>query len=124
MSDEPVKATDQDVERSIQGLQPHVASALCYLLGFVSAIVFLILEKRDREVRFHAYQSLATFGGLFVVSSVVTLIPLFGKLVALILTPISFILWIVLMVKALQGERLELPIVGDWAQERADDDLA
>ena len=64
-----------------------VAGPLCYLLGVVSAIAFLILEKRDHEVRFHAYQSLATFGGLFVLSAAAAVVPLIGALVVTLLTP-------------------------------------
>ncbi len=105
--------------RSSTGLDTNVASALCYLLGFVSGVAFLVLEKEDRDVRFHAYQSLATFGALFVLSAGAGVIPLFGGLVTLLLTPVSLVLWIVLMVKAMQGgERFKLPVVGDWAEEQ------
>ena len=105
--------------RSSTGLDPNVAGLLCYLAGFVSAVVFLILEKEDRGVRFHAYQSLATFGGLFVLSLVVGAVPVVGWLVALVISPVTLILWIVLMVKAYQGDRLKLPVVGDWAEEQS-----
>jgi uncharacterized membrane protein len=97
-----------------------VASALCYLLGIFSALAFLVLEKDDREVRFHAYQSLATFGGLMVVSVAASVIPLLGGLISALLWPLSVILWIVLMVKALQGERFHLPVIGDWAEDQAE----
>lgn len=107
------------VDRSSTGLDRNLAGALCYLLGFVSGVAFLVLEKQDREVRFHAYQSLATFGGLFVLSAGLRLIPLIGNLVALVLTPLALILWIVLMVKAYQGEHLALPVVGDWAEQQS-----
>lgn len=102
------------------GLDTHVASALCYLLGIFSALAFLVIEKDDREVRFHAYQSLATFGGLMVVSVAASVIPLLGGLISALLWPLSVILWIVLMVKALQGDRFHLPVIGDWAEDQAE----
>lgn len=106
--------------RSSTGLETNLASALCYLLGLVSAIAFLVLEKEDRDVRFHAYQSLGTFGGLLVVSIAAGFIPLIGGLIQLLLSPLSLVLWIVLMVKAWQGgEHFRLPVVGDWAEEQA-----
>ena len=104
---------------SSTGLEPNIAGPLCYLLGVISAVAFLILEKRDHEVRFHAYQSLATFGGLFVLSAAAGVVPLIGALVVTLLTPIGLILWIVLMLKAYQGQRFKLPVVGDWAEDQA-----
>jgi uncharacterized membrane protein len=105
---------------SSTGLDSRLASALCYLAGVVSAVLFLVLEREDRLVRFHAYQSLGTFGVLIVLSVGAGLIPFFGGLIQLVVTPLSLILWIVLMVKAYQGgERFRLPWIGDWAEEQA-----
>ena len=100
------------------GLAPNVSALLCYLLGFISAIVFLVIEKENRDVRFHAYQSLATFLSLFVASVVAGAIPLIGWLLAALLTPLSLVLWVILMFKAAQGERFKLPWVGDWAEQQ------
>ena len=112
--------SETGVGRSSTGLDTKIAAPLCYLLGVVSAVAFLVIEKEDREVRFHAYQSLATFGALFVVSAITGVIPLIGGLVAVLLTPLGLILWILLMLKAYQGaERFKLPVIGDWAEDQA-----
>lgn len=103
---------------SSTGLDASLGGTLCYLLGFVSAVLFLVIEQRDHEIRFHAYQSLAVFGGLFVLSVAVGVIPFFGWLLGLFLAPASVVLWLILMVKTLQGEKLELPYVGAWAQQQ------
>lgn len=103
---------------SSTGLDSNIAGALCYLLGIVTGIVFLVIEKQDASVRFHAYQSTATFGGIFVLSIVFAWVPFVGWIGSLLLAPISLILWIVLMIKAFQGERFKLPVVGDWAEEQ------
>jgi len=100
------------------GLDPKLGGLLCYLLGAITGIVFLILEKEDDFVRFHAYQSTATFGGLFVLSVVFGWLPWVGGLGQALIGPVALILWIVLMVKAFQGERFKLPVVGDWAEEQ------
>ena len=105
---------------SSTGLDTNVASGLCYALGFISAVVFLVIEKEDREVRFHAYHSLGIFLALFVVSFAAGWLPLIGWLVTFLLTPLTLILWILLMVKGFQGERWPLPVVGDWAAEQAE----
>ena len=120
MEDKPTRGPDANVGASSTGLETNIAGSLCYLLGFVTGVAFLVLEKQDREVRFHAYQSLATFGGLFLLSAATGVVPLIGGLVTVLLAPASLILWIVLMLKAYQGgEHFKLPVVGDWAEEQA-----
>ena len=104
---------------SSTGLDESLGGTLCYLLGFLSAIVFLVIERENRAIRFHAYQSLAAFGGLFVLSVASSVVPFFGWLVGMLLAPLSVILWLVLMVKTLQGDPIELPVIGDWAREQS-----
>ncbi len=104
---------------SSTGLDTKLAGLLCYIFGFVSGAVFLIVEQLDRDVRFHAYQSTLTFGFLFVLSLVASWVPGIGWLVGLLIWPFSFVLWLVLMWKAFEGERFKLPVVGEWAAEQA-----
>jgi uncharacterized membrane protein len=103
---------------STTGLDPKLGGLLCYLLGWITGVIFLVLEKSDDFVRFHAYQSTATFGALFVLSVVAGWLPVIGALLQMLIGPVTLILWIVLMVKAWQGERFKLPVVGDWAEEQ------
>ncbi len=112
-------AEGADREPSSTGLDTNVAGLMTYLLFFVSGIIFLILEKQSPTVRFHAYQSTITFGGLFLIDVVGSVLPLIGGAIHFALGVTSFILWIVLMVKAYQGERFKVPIVGDIADEHS-----
>jgi len=105
-------------EESSTGLDENVAGFLCYLLGFMTGIVFLAVEKKSSFVKFHAMQSTITFLGLFVISIILGWIPIIGLLVYPIWI-LGLILWLILMVKALRGERYLLPIVGKMAQEKA-----
>jgi len=104
-------------EKSSTGLDENVAGFLCYLLGFITGIVFLVVEKKSNFVRFHAKQSTITFLGLFVVKIILGMIPIINLLVLPILI-FSLILWLLLMIKALRGERYLLPIVGKMADEK------
>ena len=99
-------------EQSSTGLEENVAGFLCYLLGFVTGIVFLVVEKKSSFVKFHAKQSTITFLGLFVIILVIGWIPVLGTLVWIF----TLILWLILMIKALQGKRYSLPIVGKMAE--------
>jgi uncharacterized membrane protein len=108
----------EEKKRSSIGLDENVAGFLCYLFGFVTGIVFLVVEKESRFVKFHAMQSTITFLGLFIISMIIGWIPIIGLLVYPIWI-LSLILWLILMIKALRGERYSLPIVGKMAEEKS-----
>lgn len=95
------------------GLSKNVAGALSYFLGWITGLVFLLVEKEDKFVRFHAMQSVVTFGILTVASFA----PLVGWILSPLITIVGLVLWVVLMVKAYQGEEFELPVVGKLARQ-------
>lgn len=92
--------------------------AVAYLLGPITGIILLLVEKGNKFVRFHAMQSTILFGGLFIINIVLGFIPLLGWLVGLLLSMVSFILWVVLMWKAWSGEMYKLPYVGEMAEKQ------
>lgn len=96
----------------------NLMGALTYLLGFITGIVFLLVEKDNKFVRFHAMQSTITFGGLFILNVVLGFIPVLGVLTGMVISLVGLILWLVLMIKAYQGEMYKLPYVGDIAEEQ------
>ena len=106
--------------KTASGLDPNVAAALSYALGWVTGLVFLLTEPHDKFVRFHALQSTIVFAALSVVCVLLQMIPLLGMLVTVFLViPASAVLWLILMFKAYQGERFRLPVIGDMAEQRA-----
>lgn len=100
------------------GLHENVEALLCYVLGWLTGIVFLLLEKENRFVRFHAMQSLMVFLGLFILSLFAGVVPIIGSLISILILPVSILLWILLMFKAYQGEKYKLPWVGDFADSK------
>ncbi len=105
--------------KTASGLDPNVAAALSYALGWVTGLLFFLTEPHDRFVRFHALQSTIVFAALSVVCLLLQIIPLLGMLITVFLViPVSAVLWLILMFKAYQGERFKLPIAGDMAQTR------
>ena len=99
------------------GLSPNIAGLLCYVAGWVSGIIFLVLEQRNKFVRFHATQSIIVFGILTVAGIILGLIPVVGGAFSLIIGIIGFIVWIVMIVKASSGEWYKLPWAGDVAEK-------
>ena len=98
------------------GLAPNVAGLLCYLGIWITGIVFFVLEQKNKWVRFHAAQSIIVFGVLFVTGMVLGWIPFIGHGLASIVGIVGFILWIVLMVKAYNGELFKVVAAGDIAE--------
>ena len=113
------------------GLAPNVASLLCYICSPISSIIFLLIEKDNKDVKFHAWQG-TLFGVAVIVLNVILNIVgvIFGHIAnflgALILSfiiPVLWlgvvVLWVVCLVKAYQGERWKLPVIGDMAAQKA-----
>jgi uncharacterized membrane protein len=104
------------------GLQQNVAGLLCYLAGWVTGIIFVVIEKENQFVRFHAIQSIVVFGALTVADVVLSIvfgfIPVIGSILMWLLWVLTVIVWIVLMLKAYQGERYKFPWAGDFAEKQ------
>jgi uncharacterized membrane protein len=121
----------KNLGKTSSGMEANVAGLLSYVLGPITGLIFFLMEKDNKFVRFHAFQSIVVFGALFIVqvaagfiittlammhASVV--IPLFVLLLNLVAL-VSLILWILLMVKAYQGEKFKLPVAGDIAEKNS-----
>ena len=130
---EPSVADDESGTEVAGGLEENVAGALTYLLGFITGLVFYFVEEENEFVRFHAMQSTIVFGGLFglhialtVVSTVLAAtIPFVGPVIAVLIwlvqmgvVMVTFVLWLLLMYKAYQGEQWSLPVVGSMAENQ------
>ncbi len=112
-------------------MDEKVAGLLCYVLGWVTGIIFYIIDKRP-FVRFHAAQSVVVFGGvaiLYIILGMFVSASLFAGGLAgagtfglgFILYPIlglgAFVLWILLMVKAYSGQKFRIPFAADLAEK-------
>lgn len=109
--------SDQQTKTST-GLDQNVAGLLSYVAGIITGVVFLLLEKENRFVRFHALQSIFITIVAIVLNTVVGWIPIIGWLLGLLLYPLELALWIVLMVKAYQGQYFKLPWIGDMVDQQ------
>jgi uncharacterized membrane protein len=101
-------------------MEANIAAALSYLVAPLTGIIFFLIEKENRFVRFHAFQSIlfgvAWFVAFFIASSLTVL------LIGFILMPIvsigGLILWLILMYKAYNNEEYELPYLGKIAKDQ------
>jgi uncharacterized membrane protein len=101
------------------GLTNNVAGALAYLL--LPAIIFLIMEpyNRNKFIRFHSLQSIFFTVAYVIVQMVLRMFRGLGWALSGLVGFAAFILWIVLLVKASQGQMWKLPIIGDLAEKQA-----
>lgn len=105
------------MEKTSSGLQENVAGLLCYVLGWVSGLVFFLIETENKFVRFHAVQSIIVFGALNIIWVPLKFIPPLDLFIGWLLGGLAFVFWIVLMFKAYQGTLYKLPVAGDLAEK-------
>ena len=135
----PVQASNQPpatVSKSSTGLDENVAALLAYIMTWVSGLVFFMIEKDSRLVRFHAMQAILLGAvvsilaiGLWIISLIVVLIVgqisgILSGLVTLVLGLLGLVLgaafvlgWILCLIKAYKGEFYKLPLLGPYAEK-------
>lgn len=114
------------------GLSDNAAGALCYLFGFITGILFLVLApyNQNRNVKFHAFQSIFLNLGWVViwiadiiVSIVLGHIPIIGAIISILLGFCvwigALIVWLYMMFKTYNGQTVVLPVIGPMAQKQA-----
>ena len=114
------------------GMTDNVASALCYLVTVLTGILFLVLEpyNRNKTIRFHAFQSIFFFAAWIAIWIVVSILSMtlgtlpvigwiFGALLYMVVGLGFFVVWIMLMYKAYNNEKLVLPVIGPLAEKQA-----
>ena len=114
------------------GMEENMASALCYFAGWLTGVIFLVLEpyNKNRTIRFHAFQSIffnvaafAIWIVVFILTSILHFIPVLGTIIALLLylaMGVGFFgLWLFLMYKAYNKEKFMLPVIGAMAEKQA-----
>lgn len=106
-------------------LNRNIVAALCYLLGFITGVVILMVETEDRFIRFHAWQSVMATGYLFCANLILGLILRSIGPLGLVASIFNIIFWIVIlviiissMIRAYHGQIFKLPMVGNWAERK------
>lgn len=102
------------------GMADNVAGLLAYVT-IIPAIIFLVMEpyNKNRFIRFHSFQCLFLAAALFVIQVALNVIPFLGVLISLLVSLGALALWIVLLIKAYNGEMWKLPVIGDMAEKQA-----
>lgn len=114
------------------GMEDNIAGLLCYILGFVTGIIFLVLEPYNKKpfVRFHAFQSIFFSVALIVISIALSILSgifyfiswtlgIIFSFVWALFGLVIFVVWIFLMFKAYSNEKFKLPIIGQLAENQA-----
>ena len=128
----PSEAAAKPEAESSTGMSANVAGLLCYVATWITGIVFVVMEKKSTFVKFHAWQSIMTFGALTVVQIILSIIGTiawaaspfgglwrFANVLGVIVWVIMVGLWIALMLLAYQGKMWKVPLAGNWAEKQA-----
>jgi uncharacterized membrane protein len=118
VSDSQYQPTPQQPAQS--GLSDTAAGALAYVT-IIPAIIFLLVEPYNRNsfVRFHSWQSIFFGIAFFAVHTILTVIPVVGWIIIPFVSVAFLIVWIIVLLKALKGERYKLPFIGNIAEKQA-----
>jgi uncharacterized membrane protein len=111
MSQQPTNKPSTEQPKTSTGMQENVEGLLCYLGGWITGLIFFLIEKNSKFVRFHAMQSIAV--------SVVIMVLSFIPLVNIVIFILGLILWIFLMIQAYNGKLFKLPVIGAFAAKQA-----
>ena len=114
----PTEGAAKPEAESSTGLSANVAGLLCYVLGWITGIIFVVLEKKSAFVKFHAWQSIMTFGVLTVAQLVLGWIPFVGWILSILIGILMFVLWLILIIQAGTGKMWKVPWAGDWAEKQ------
>jgi len=127
----PTEGAAKPEAESSTGMSANAAGLLCYVVGWITGIVFVVLEKKSTFVKFHAWQSIMTFGVLTVVQIIMSILSAialatfspglwwFAHVLGVIVWVITVGLWIALMILAYQGKMWKVPGAGNWAEKQA-----
>ena len=114
----PTEGVAKPEAESSTGLSANVAGLLCYVGVWVTGIVFIVLEKKSVFVKFHAWQSIMTFGVLTAAYLILFWIPFVGWILSILIGILMFVLWLILIIQAGSGKMWKVPWAGDWAEKQ------
>lgn len=100
------------------GLDSNYAGAMAYVLGLITGVIFLVVERKDGFVRFHAMQSILVFGAVVLLEIVILSVPIVGRVLNIAFAVGVAVVWVTLIVQALKGQRYKLPYFGDVAERQ------
>ena len=116
-------------QRSAGGMSDNLAGALSYVLGLITGVLFLVLSpySQSKFVRFHAFQAIFFHLAAVALSIVLTMLGFILpaalmvvlSLIWMLISLAGLVVWIILMVKAYNGEKFRLPVIGDLADKQA-----
>jgi len=123
------KAESKAETESSTGMQPNTAGLLCYVAWWITGIIFVVIEKKSRFVKFHAWQSIMALGilnvVLFILSPWIWILLgshglwIFMNVLFILALILTIVLWIVMMVQAGTGKMWKIPWIGNWAERQA-----
>jgi uncharacterized membrane protein len=101
---------DAQMEKSSTGMDPKVAAGLAVLLGWIGGLIFFLIEKESKYVKFYAFQSLI-LGLCYILAP----IPIIGWIWGLVV----LVFWVILIIKAFSGNIWKIPVIGNIAAKQA-----
>ena len=102
------------------GLTDNTAAGLAYVT-IIPAIIFLVVAPYNQKsfIRFHAWQSIFLFVATVIIQIVLGMIPFIGWIILAPFTLLVLVVWVICLIKAFNGQRFSLPLIGKFAEKQA-----
>jgi len=105
------------MKKTSLNLDENITCLLCYVLGWISGLIIILIEKSNKTVKFHAMQSIIFSCCVTLLSVILSNVLVFAIGLLPVINIAAIIIWIILMVKAYSGEKMKLPVIGNYAED-------
>lgn len=109
---------DYTPDKSSTGMEPNVAAGVSLIAGWITGLIFFLIEKDSKFVKFYALQAIG-LSVIMVAGGICNVIPILGQIVFGVVGLLVFILWIICLIKAFTGKIFKIPVIGNFAAKQA-----
>ena len=97
-------------DKSSTGMEPNVAAGLAVLLGLIGGLIFFLMEKESKYVKFYAFQAI-----ILAICNIITPIPILGWAWGVLI----LVFWVITLINAFTGKIYKVPVIGNIAAKQA-----
>jgi uncharacterized membrane protein len=109
---------DMVPDKSSTGMEPNVAAGVSLICGWITGLIFFLIEKESKFVKFYAMQAIGLSLIMFV-AGVLNVIPVLGQIAFGVIALGVFVMWIICLINAFGGKMFKVPVVGNFAAKQA-----
>ncbi len=104
-------------DKSSTGMEANVAAGVSLIAGWITGLIFFLIEKESKFVKFYAIQAIGLSLSMFVFG-IFNIIPVLGQIVFAIGAVAVMVLWVICLINAFTGKIFKIPFIGNFAAKQ------